>query len=99
MTRKQYKQLRFIIKKYGEYFQVLKAIEECSELSQALCRVVNETCEKGNFDKKVVDMIDEIADVAIMLEQLKIIFHCHDQVKERIDFKINRQLERIKAGC
>ena len=96
MTRKQNRQLHYIIGRYGEYFQVLKAIEECSELSQALCRVVNETCEKGNFDKKVVDMIDEIADVAIMLEQLKIIFHCHDQVKERIDFKINRQLERDK---
>jgi hypothetical protein len=42
------------------------------------------------------NIIDEITDVEVMINQLKIIFCCFGEVEERIDFKINRQLERIK---
>ena len=41
-------------------------------------------------------VIDEIADVQIMLTQLEIIFNCVAEVDDRIDFKINRQMGRIK---
>lgn len=41
-------------------------------------------------------VIDEIADVQIMLTQLGIIFNCVEEVNERIDFKIDRQIGRIK---
>lgn len=41
-------------------------------------------------------VIDEIADVQIMLSQLEIIFNCVAEVEDRIDFKINRQMGRIK---
>ena len=41
-------------------------------------------------------VIDEIADVQIMLTQLEIIFNCVAEVEDRIDFKINRQMGRIK---
>lgn len=37
-----------------------------------------------------------IADVQIMLTQLGIIFNCVEEVNERIDFKIDRQMGRIK---
>ena len=51
-------------------------------------------------DEKTAEMrdavIDEIADVQIMLTQLGIIFNCVAEVEERIDFKINRQMGRIK---
>lgn len=40
-------------------------------------------------------IIDEIADVQIMLTQLGIIFNCVEEVNERIDFKIDRQMGRI----
>jgi hypothetical protein len=41
-------------------------------------------------------VIDEIADVQIMLTQLGIVFNCVAEVEDRIDFKINRQMGRIK---
>lgn len=51
-------------------------------------------------DEKTAEMreavIDEIADVQIMLSQLEIIFNCVAEVEDRIDFKINRQMGRIK---
>lgn len=53
-------------------------------------------CKKG-IDKELKDaIIDEIADVEIMLNQLKIIYSCTKAVDERIEFKINRQIERLK---
>ena len=64
------------------------AIEECAELIKALLKARRRS---GSIE----DIIDEIADVTIMCEQLKIMFGCEKEVAERIDYKINRQLERM----
>lgn len=78
----------YIINTYGKNPQIDMAIEECSELQKALLK---ERRGKGTVD----DIIDEIADVQIMIEQLKIIFNCDDAVSDRIQYKINRQIKRI----
>ena len=90
MTPEQLRKLSSIVEIYGADHQQDKAIEECSELIQAICKY------KESLDH-VEDIIDEIADVEIMLNQLKIIFECTGEVEERIDFKINRQMERIAS--
>ena len=82
--------LFFIIDTYGTKMQQDIAIEELSELQKAILkhrRYKNKETEKC--------IIDEIADVSIMLEQLKIIYSCSNEVEERIDFKIDRQIKRI----
>lgn len=43
-------------------------------------------------------LIDEMADVEVMLEQLKIMNVCRDEVAGRVRYKINRQMERIRNG-
>lgn len=43
-------------------------------------------------------IVDEIADVTICLEYLKMIFDCEDDVRERIDFKIQRTEVRIEKS-
>lgn len=91
MTTEQLRHLGAIVEIYGSDHQQDKAIEECSELIQAICKY------KECLDH-VENIVDEIADVEIMLNQLKIIFDCTKEVEERIQFKINRQLERIKKG-
>lgn len=83
--------LLFIINTYGTRPQQDMAIEELSELQKAILkhrRFPNKETER--------DIIDEIADVSIMLEQLKIIYSCHKEVEERVDYKIDRQIKRIK---
>jgi len=82
--------LIFIINTYGTVSQIDMAIEECSELQKALLK--HRRKPDGNTRKNI---IDEIADVQIMLEQLQIIYSCKDEVNDRIDFKIDRQIERI----
>ena len=68
----------------------MKAIEECAELQQVVAR----TATKPD-DVKKSNIAEEIADVQIMLEQLKIIYNCKKDVDSWIDYKIQRQIERM----
>ena len=65
---------------YGAAHQQLKAVEELSELIQAIMRALE-------GDKHNVE--EEIADVEIMLTQLKIMYNMA-KVEEWKEFKINR---------
>lgn len=90
MTQEQLRQLNFIVEHYGSANQLNKSIEELSELITEISRYdADEPHHRGNI-------IDELSDVMVMCNQLMIIFNCFGEVEERIDFKINRQLERIK---
>lgn len=74
------------IKRFGERSQEEMAIEECSELIQAICHK-----NRGREH----NIAEEIADVEIMLEQLKIINGCHGQVQKIRAEKIERLLDKI----
>lgn len=83
------------IETYGNESQVDMAIEEMSELTKALLKY--RRALKGNTDISVSkahsDILEEIADVEIMLDQMKIIYgepicerkHKIDRLKERLD--------------
>lgn len=91
MKPEQLRKLIRIIDEYGSDKQQDIAIEECSELIKAICKY------KRTLDH-VEDIVDEIADVKIMLAQLEIIFDCSGAVEDRVEYKINRQLERIEKN-
>lgn len=91
MSEADKRKLLFIIDNYGINKQEDKAIEEMSELQKAILKHRENRCAE---ERQAV--IDEIADVSVMLEQLKIIYSCHKEVEERMDYKINRQIKRIK---
>jgi hypothetical protein len=55
-----------LIAKYGELHQKIKTIEELSELIQALVKDIS------NQENNV---IEEMADVELMLDQLKVIYN------------------------
>ena len=77
---------------FGEKNQLIKAIEEMSELQKELCKVVL----TPNLTIKATDeVIDELADVEIMCDQLRHIFGISEQVDERKIFKIERLKKRI----
>ena len=90
MTQKQLRDLNTIVETYGSDKQ---EIEECSELIKAILKFRRSNAKDSDLRDAV---IDEITDVQIMLTQLGIIFNCVEEVNERIDFKIDRQMGRIK---
>jgi len=83
------------IEHYGADHQKLKAIEEMAELTKALLKLMD--CDKDYERQIVQDAVDEeMADVEIMLAQLKLIFDNHYRVemakekkKERLERRIN----------
>lgn len=78
------------IEKYGHTAQTMVAIEEMSELTKELCKLIN---RGGNNMDRVAE---EIADVTIMLEQLRIIFDVNAAVCDYMDAKIERLHMRIQ---
>lgn len=88
------KTLDLIIETYGVSQQVDMAIEECSELIKALLKYRRAKVPDASL---VSNITEEIADVEIMLAQLKKIYDCAAEVEKQIDFKLNRQLERIRS--
>lgn len=78
---------------YGVDCQIWKAVEEMAELTKELCKVQNSRQVGATREA----MVDEIADVTVMMEQLRIIFDVNDDVQERIGFKVHRLAQRIGA--
>lgn len=78
------------INTFGETAQEGVAIEECAELIQAISHK-----HRGRKE----NIAEEIADVEIMLEQLKIINNCHDEVAEIHKRKIERLYQKVFDMC
>ena len=85
------KQTEQNIQKIADYYgldnQTDKTIEECAELIQALVKLESRE-----------NTIEEIADVQIMLKQMLYLLDCEKEVEKVMEYKINRQLERIKQA-
>lgn len=93
-----YSKIKKIADAYGYDAQSRQLIEEMAELTQA----INKAWRMGNdFDNLLVqkrNIKEEIADVTIMIEQIKYLLSISDtEIDQIIEQKLNRQLERIGA--
>ena len=74
---------------YGDK-QIIIAIEELSELQKELCKSLRNNYNYGNI-------VEEIADVEIMLEQMKIYFEIKEnEIEEMKEIKTKRTKERLE---
>lgn len=73
---------------WGVEAQTKMAIEEMSELIKEICKI-----GRGKSDMEA--FADEIADVTIMLEQLRLIYDLNDAVCEHMDMKVRRLRSRL----
>ena len=74
---------------FGKDTQILMYFEEAGELAQAISK------DKRGFKDKA-NIAEEIADVEIMLEQLKYIYKCHHAVERIKQQKVMRLGSRIE---
>ena len=83
---------RKAIDTYGEISQMIKATEEMGELIRAISRVI---LQQGESDVQIESNYnEEIADVTIMLEQLKYTRHYK---QELVDYWKEEKLKRLKG--
>lgn len=93
MTDFQKEKCREILEHYGFKNQLDILIEECAELIQAVSKI------KRNAERTSSNFLEELADVSVMLEQMKQGL----TNSERLEFlivqnrKIERQITRIKG--
>lgn len=88
--------------KYGFKPQILMLVEECSELSFSCCKLLREMNKNERifgFEIAPIELktecrnvIEEIADVEIMIEQMKLIFYPY--IEELVIIK-REKLERL----
>lgn len=76
---------------YGSTLQIVVMMEETSELQKELCKYLR---GRGSFEH----IAEEIADVEIMLEQMKMLFCCADDVRNERRRKVERLKERLDNG-
>lgn len=76
---------------FGEDSQVMIAIEEMSELTKELCK-------NGRGQENTTHIAEEIADVEIMLQQMKMLFECAGQVETFRRYKLERLAGRIEEA-
>lgn len=88
INKKQEYALKKVIERFGKDSQIVVAIEELAELIKELTKRLR-GCE--NF----YEIAEEIADVEVMIAQLKQIFKCEDTVNETIELKIQRTLKLL----
>ena len=79
------------INKWGVYPQILMAIEELAELQVELAKLLNGRVPAANI-------ITEMADVEIMMEQLKVMHGFHRAVEEEKQRKLARLKQRLNGG-
>ena len=85
------KVLEKAISVYGPHLQKVVAIEEMSELTKEICKEIR----NGEEVYSIINLIEEIVDVSIMLEQLKMIYGGDDLYKFVYNQKMNRLRERL----
>ena len=80
------------IKKYGVLAQRLMMIEEMSELTKALCKYDRRPCCEMHDD-----VLEEMADVQIMLDQMEILFDQNKFLNIRRHDKLMRLKEKLNS--
>ena len=91
MTVQQRKTLyQKAIDTWGDRAQLEMAQEEATELALAIRRLI-----RGK-ENAITELVSEIADVEIMIEQIKFMNpHCVMAIEDEKDFKLNRLNDRL----
>lgn len=80
--------LQSAINEYGAYAQSMMLLEEMSELQKEICKSYR---GKDNAEQ----IAEEIADVEIMLAQIKMIYGVEEETRRYRESKVNRLWERL----
>ena len=84
-----------IINHFGVNRQSRQAMEECGELIQA----INKMLRYPDDEIKRLELIEEIADVLIMITQLKIIFDIEQsEIRRMMNYKKSRLVQRYRQS-
>lgn len=86
MTEEQF--IDYVLSENGNNHQIYKAVEEMSELAVEFMHSMDMKLDRSH-------LVEEFADVVLMLKQMKKVFHITDEeIYQNIHYKIQRYLDR-----
>ncbi|MCL2360989.1 MAG: hypothetical protein FWC73_04135 [Defluviitaleaceae bacterium] len=86
-TKNEIEIMQTCLDQWGIPAQVGQAVEECAELIVALQKFVNRTSKPDTVER----VLDEIADVEMMLAQMRLVLGIDDDaLRKRIECKFDR---------
>lgn len=87
------------IEKNGKVKQSVIAMEECSELIKAISKMIRYSSDEDSVCMYKEDLIEEMADVYIILDELKMMYDVLEfDIEQMIKQKIDREEGRICDG-
>ena len=89
---------KILLDTFGEEIQYRFAIEEMSELTKAICKYQRKVSQVSDEEKRKLedDIIEEIADVYVIADQLAFMFG-DDKVQKIKKEKLERALKRAEV--
>lgn len=94
MTEEERKTFLDALRVFGSQNQITVALEEMSELQKEFCKYL-----RNDASFSYANIVEELADVEIMLDQMKILFQRDSAVKEQRQYKVKRLRERIDKNA
>lgn len=99
MNRWELKILRQVIDKFGLDYQLAKVQEECAELIQAISKLkrAGNSDHPGRTAKAAMNnLMEEAADVQIMLDQIRIMYpsHAYDTIRAQKIARLQKRMEK-----
>lgn len=79
---------------YGPWPQLMMVIEECSELQKECCKMFRQ--RQGNAFVPTQGIVEELVDVIVMCEQLRLMCGLGDEIDELAGRKLKRAVKRAK---
>jgi len=94
-TDGEIKIMQTALDRWGLNAQVAQTVEECAELIVALQKYINRTPQPESID----NILDEIADVEMMLAQMRLILGINDEtIRKRIEYKFGKLDKYLSEG-
>ena len=79
---------------YGPWPQLMMVIEECSELQKECCKMFRE--RQSNAFVPTQGVVEELVDVIVMCEQLRLMCGLDDEIDELAGRKLKRAVKRAR---
>lgn len=91
--------LKAAIDKYGQHNQLAQTQEECAELIKAICKLnsASSSDHPGRTEKASMNnLMEETADVGIMLDQIRIMYpsHAYDTIRAQKIARLQKRMEK-----
>lgn len=88
--------IKFIADHHGIHSQLIKLIEEMSEVAKEITKLLNSKDDKVILDIYRNTLPEELADLRLVYDQIVYLMDCKEKVEAMRNYKVMRQIRRIR---